>query len=278
MFVTLRGLSAADQLAPSAARSAGPKWDGQYSFLLWQLVLKDFKIRYRNMSLGVFWSLLNPLIMMGVLWFLFTHIIPNNRIPNFAAFVLCGLVPYNFFTLALSTGTSSLVENASLIKRVPVPLEAVPISSVLSIGIHLLIQVGLLLTAVLLAGRGVNVYWLWLPFVWACEVVFVCGLALLCSSLNVYVRDMRYVVESATVVLFWMVPIFYPFSVIPARYREVYQLNPVAALVLAARNILLDRIPPPAPLVAKLVISSTLVFLAGFTVFRLLRRRFYDYL
>ncbi len=270
--------AAADQSAAKAAQAAGPKWHGEYSFVLRQLILKDFRTRYRNMSLGIFWSLLNPLIMMGVLWFLFTHIFPNNRIPHFAAFVLCGLVPYNFFTLAWSTGTASLLENAALIKRVPVALEIIPISSVLSVGIHLLIQIGLLLTAVLLAGRGVNGYWLWLPFVWACEVVFVCGLALLCSSLNVYVRDMRYVIESATVVLFWLVPIFYPFSVVPPRYRELYQLNPVAALVLAVRNILLDGIPPPAPLLVKLVLSSTLMFGAGLTVFRLLRRRFYDYL
>ncbi len=270
--------AAESEPTPNAARIAGPKWHGEYSFLLWQLILKDFKVRYRNMSLGLFWSLLNPLIMMGVLWFVFTRIMTNNRIPNFAAFVLCGLVPYNFFTLAWTTGTWSLLENAPLIKRVPVAREVIPISSVLSIGIQLLIQIGLLLTAVLLAGRGVNRYWLWLPFVWACEVVFVCGLALLCSSLNVYVRDMRYVIESANVVLFWMVPIFYPFSVVPAKYREIYQLNPVAALVLASRNILLDGIPPPTSLLLKLVASSTLVFAAGFTVFRALRRRFYDYL
>jgi len=230
------------------------------------------------MSLGMFWSLLNPLIMMGVLWFIFTHIMINNSVPHFAAFVLCGLVPYNFFTLAWSTGTSSLLENDALIKRVPVALEVIPISSVLSIGIHLLIQIGLLLTAVILSGRGVNRYWLWLPFIWACEVVFVCGLALLCSSLNVYVRDMRYVIESATVVLFWMVPIVYPFGMVPMRYREFYQLNPVAALVLAGRNILLDGIPPPSPLLVKLAASSTLVFVAGFLTFRRLRRRFYDYL
>ncbi len=270
-------MSAASQPAAAVAKSTGPKWYGEYSFVLRQLILKDFKVRYRNMSLGIFWSLLNPLIMMGVLWFLFTHIMRSGQ-PNFAAFVLCGLVPYNFFTLAWSSGTSSLIENAPLIKRVPVALEIIPIAAVLSVGIHLLIQIGLLLTAVLLSGKGVNVYWLWLPFIWACEVVFVCGLALLCSSLNVYVRDMRYVVESATVVLFWLVPIFYPFSVVPMAYREIYQLNPVAALVLAARNILLDGIPPPTPLVIKLVASSTIVFLAGVAMFRALRRRFYDYL
>lgn len=269
---------AASQVAPGEGKAAAPKWHGDYLFLLQHLMVKDFKVRYRNMSLGVFWSLLNPLIMMSVLWFVFTRIYPNNAIPHFGAFVLCGLVPYNFFSLAWVTGASSLVENATLIKRVPVAREIVPIAGVLSMGIHLLIQISLLLVAVLLSGKGVNWYWAWLPVIWGLEVVFVCGLALMFSSLNVYVRDIRYVIESANTILFWLVPIFYPFSIIPKAYRGVYQLNPVAALVLACRNILLDGIAPPTPLLLKLAISSTLVFLAGIAVFRLLRRRLFDYL
>ncbi len=247
-------------------------------FLFQNLVLKDFKVRYRNMSLGVFWSLLNPLIIMGVLWFIFTKVFVNDGIPHFAVFVLCGLVPFNFFTLAWVTGTTSLVENAHLIKRVPIPREIIPMAAVLSIGIHLLIQIGLLLVAVLVAGLGINWQWLWLPLVWGCEVIFVCGLSLMFSALNVYARDIRYVVESSNAVLFWLVPIFYDFARIPQRFREIYELNPVAALVLACRNVLLDGVAPRTQLLLKLALSSAVVLLVGLLVFRALRRRIYDYL
>jgi ABC-type polysaccharide/polyol phosphate export permease len=265
--------------SPVLARPSRPgvAWQGEHLFLLRTLVLKDFKIRYRNMSLGVFWSLLNPLIMMGVLWFIFTKVFPNNH-PDFAVFVLCGLVPYNFFTIAWVGGTTSLVENAGIIKRVPVPRGIVPIAAVLSNAVHLLIQIGLLFTAVLIAGKGVNRYWLLLPVVWGCEVVFVCGLSLITASLNVYVRDMRYVVESCNTILFWLVPIFYDFSLVPHRFQDLYQFNPVAALVMACRNILLDGTAPHGPLLVKLGWSSAVMLGAGIACYRLLRRRFYDYL
>jgi ABC-type polysaccharide/polyol phosphate export permease len=255
------------------------KWKGDYLYLLQNLVLKDFRIRYRNMSLGILWSLINPLVMMAVLTFIFGHVYVNTQSPPyFPLFILCGQVPYLFFTAAWLSGTTSIVVNAPLVKRVPVPREMVPVASVVSNCVHLAIQVALMLALTFYYHLAPSWFWLWLLPLWALYIAFVCGVSLLSSAVSVFIRDTQYVVESFNVVLFWLVPIFYSWDIIPPKYAIIYHVNPVAAMAMAMRNILIDRQPPPATLIQNMVIAAALALSVGMLVFGKLKRSFYEYI
>lgn len=254
------------------------KWGGDLPFLLENLILKDFRIRYRNMSLGILWSLINPLVMMGVLTFVFGHVFASNNIAAYPLFILCGLIPYNFFAGAVLSGATSIVDNAALVKRVAVPREVVPVASVLSNCVHLAIQFVLLVVMALFFRLPPTQSWLWLPVIWSLYMIFVCGLALGASAINVFVRDTRYVVESFNLVLFWLVPIFYPFTIIPPKYVDVYRFNPVAALVMAMRDILIDHHAPAASLVRNMVIVAAVTLALGAAIFQRLKIHFYEHI
>ena len=246
-------------------------------FILRNLVAKDFKVRYRNMSLGILWSLVNPLVMMAVLTFVFGYLFPNLGRQNYPLFVLLGLVPYNFFSLGWSTGTTSVCANANLIKRVPFWRELVPVSVVLGNALHHVIQMALLLLAVFWF-VGFNASWLWIPVIMVLQIVFVCGLSLITASLDVYYRDVRYVVESATLVLFWLCPVFYGVDRIPEEAIWIYTMNPPSAVIFLLRRICLQALAPPLTTIVKLVGVSFGTLLAGAWVYKRLKKDFADYL
>ncbi len=262
-------------LPASSGLDAG-RGGGNLLFLLQNLVLKDFRIRYRNMSLGVLWSFANPLVMMGILTFVFTRIYPNPAVPNFAVFILCGLVPFNFYSLSLNAGTTSLLDNQSLVKRVRCPRRIFPIAAVLANCLHFLIQIALLIAFVLAFGYRVNRFWPWLGVVWMLEIIFMSGLSLMTSVLDVYYRDVRYLVEASNAVMFWLVPIFYSLEMVPQRLRLLYLLNPIAAVVVAGRDVLLHGKPPAPALLVPMALVSVGCLALGLVVFGRLERNIAD--
>jgi ABC-type polysaccharide/polyol phosphate export permease len=146
---------------------------------------------------------------------------------------------------------------------------------VLSNCVHLGIQFCLLVVLALFFRLPPTRAWLWLPVVWSLYMIFVCGLALGASAINVFVRDTRYVVESFNLVLFWLVPIFYTF---PDKYVDVYRFNPVAALVMAMRNILIDHHGPALSLVRNMLIVAVVTLTLGAWIFERLKIHFYEHI
>ena len=250
-------------------------------YALWNLVLKDFRIRYRNMSLGVLWSLLNPLVMLGVLSFVMQFAAPQGGQRYFPVFILLGLVSFNFVSLSVSTGNVSLLENASLLRKVPFPRILLPISVVLSQVIHSAIQVLLVLAFAVAWRVPASPHLLWLPLIFAIEFAFVVGLVCLCSSLNVYFRDMRYLVESGLTVYFWFSPVFYPLDAVrghlPHAVFQLYALNPLAGCIDAARDVVLEQHAPDLALLGLAAAVALVVLLVGFHVFARREGEFADY-
>jgi ABC-type polysaccharide/polyol phosphate export permease len=252
-------------------------WNGDYKFLLSSLILKDFRIRYRNMSLGVLWALVNPLVMVGVLVLVFTKFLAAPA-PDYPIFLICGIVIFNLFSMGWGSGTTSIIDNAGLIKRVAVPRELIPVASVLSVLIHGLIQFGMLIVFAFAFGKYPNLYWLWLPVILFLLISFVIGLGWLFAGMNVYVRDTRYVVESGTAVMFWLVPIIYPHTAIPIQYRGLYLCNPVAAAIVSVRDVVVLGQAPSLGNISKMTIAAAITLTVGLLVFRKLKSHFYNYL
>ena len=230
------------------------------------------------MSLGVFWSLLNPLVLVGIYSFVFSKIFRNARIEHFPLYLLIGVICYNYFSLAWTAATYSLTSNAGLVKRINVPREAIPVSSVLANAIHFVVQFSLVLAFTLWLGIPVGFSWLWLPFVIVLLVLAVMGLSLLSSALDVYFRDTRYLVESAVLVLFWLTPIFYTEKMVPQEYRALYLLNPVTDAAIAMRQIIIEHRTPDLSAMVYAVATTCTLLVLGLAVFEQTKNRFADHL
>jgi len=247
----------------------------RYRELLMSLTAKEFKVRYRNAVLGFLWTILNPLLLMLVLSMVFRIFDPRSEYFQkypYPAFVLCALIPWTFMAQSVSRSTGSLLDNASLIQKVYFPREIIALASVLANFLNFLLSLIVLFFFLLAFGLLPSVWILAAPLIIVAELLFVVGISLATSTLNVFYRDITYIVEAVLLVWWWGTPIFYPQQLVeqhvsPAIYR-VYMANPMAAVVVSLRQIFLERRFPDVSLIVVLFVLAIASFVIGITVFR----------
>jgi ABC-type polysaccharide/polyol phosphate export permease len=209
-----------------------------YRVLIQTLVVRDLKARYRGSTLGLLWTLLNPLLHMAIYALVFSVYI-RVQTEHYAAFLLCGLLPWIWFSSALLLGTTAIIEGGSLVKKVFFPPQVLPTVTVIATFVNFLLSLPLLFG--LLFFFGVTFGWalLALPLIMAAQFALTLGLTLIVSSLSVRYRDIPPILGHVMTFWFFLTPIIYPVSTMPERLRSLLALNPIAPFFVAYQEALL---------------------------------------
>ncbi|RAX20515.1 MULTISPECIES: ABC transporter permease [Actinomyces] len=253
--------------------------------LLYNLTMREVKGKYKRTALGQLWSLANPLAQMVIYSFVFQFVIrvqPDAGDPSglniFALWLMCGILPWSFFTNVVNGGMGALVGNENLIKKVYFPRSALLVSNSLSWLYNWAMEMAVLVVAIaILGGRP----WLWIVptlLLMGLLALFATGAAMMMSMANVYFRDTQYLVGILFQLWFYANPIVYPASMVAAQsdkigpflgvtVMELYKLNPFYYYIMAFRNLLYDnRLPDPST-IGIVVVLSVSVFLIGWRLF-----------
>ncbi len=241
----------------------------RFAYLLYQLTLRDLKARYKQTFLGVLWVFGRPLVELGVFALVFGALLraPTNGIP-YPLFALSGVVLWGYVAGGLSRGTRSVGAHAALVAQMPFPRATLPLAAQGGALFDTLLA-GALLGAFLVVRGGVpSAAALWIVPILLLLVVIVTGLTLICCTLNVFYHDFGYLVDVGLRVWLLLTPVAYASSVVPARYRALYAVNPLVVLFEGARDALLTgRAPEPVGLLYPLAVGVGLV-VVGAVLFR----------
>ena len=249
----------------------------EYKELIRNLVVRDLKVRYKRSILGIFWALLEPLLLM-ILFSVVFSVLLRFRIENYPVFLLCGILPWSFFSTSLSNSAGCIASNATLIKKIYFSREILPLTAVISRLVNFLISLCLLFIFLIAFQIHLTYYLVYLPLILAVQLIFVLGLSLFFSSLNTFYHDVGFILQFIIFGWFYLTPIFYPITMIPERYLSIYMLNPMATIVHSYRNILFYGLPPDFSYLSIAFVISILCFLMGIYVFRRLEFRFAEVL
>jgi ABC-2 type transport system permease protein len=266
----------------SGRRIVGPTARGDDPRRLWHLTrmlaVTDFKLRFFGSVLGYLWQLLRPLLLFGVLYVVFTHVVRlGSKVELYPVALLLGVVLYSFMSEATGGALTSLVDRESLLRKIEFPRLAVPLASVLSALLNVCLNVLVVLVFLLISGGAVRWTWLELPLILAALTALAAGLGMLLSALYVPFRDLRPIWDVVLQLFFYASPIFYPIDAVREHHAGIatlLMLNPFAALLQQARHAVVapshpsaaEAIGHPALLLVPAAVAIAVV-IGGYAVF-----------
>jgi len=247
--------------------------------LLLALTQKEIKARYKNAVLGFLWIFINPLVQMLVIGFVFSLIF-RFGIKNYYLFLFTGLLPWNFFSLSLTKATPRIVWDRNLIKKSNFPREVIPLSMVLSHFFHFCISWLILIVFLLFTNQW---EFFSLPSIGnqlsaiLLLLIFTCGFSLLTSSLDVFYRDINFIVQAIILIWFYITPIIYPLQSIPSAYLPIFYLNPLSGIFTILQQPFLAQQFPLPVLIGQISLIG-IITISGIYVFKKQSRYFTDWL
>lgn len=255
----------------------------KYAFLMQQLISRDFKVKYKRSVLGVLWSLLNPLLMMGVMALVFSQMFKfRMEGVNFLVYLMTGLVMWNYFSEATSSAMTSVVGNFSLMNKVYIPKYIFPLTKVLFVGINFVLTLIPLFAVIIVSDGGstlhmISWWYLLLPIIFILLILFTMGVGLFLSSTSVFLRDIFYIYGIVLTIWNYLTPTFYDIAIIPERIQFLFKLNPLYMYISSAREIILFGNAPSIQNIAGCFIYAVLALLIGGLIFKKNQDKFIYY-
>ena len=245
-----------------------------YRQMIYSLVRKELRGRYKGSALGFLWTFINPLLQLLVYTYVFSIVMPNN-IEKFYLYLFIGLIPWLFFSGSLTGGAACIINQKDMVKKIYFPREVMPIAYVASNFVNMLLCFIVIFGVVIVAGVGISpVACLYLPIIWAVEFIMCLGGAMLTSALTVYFRDLEYILGIVTMAWMYLTPVVYSIDMVPERLRPFMNLNPMTPVIVAYRDILYSRQIPEISTLANGFILGVIVLVVGYVVFQKLQRGF----
>jgi len=246
-----------------------------YRELLKTNIKKEVRGKYKGSWLGVLWTFLNPLLMLAVYAFVFPYIL-RVEVENYTIFMIVALIPWNFFTVAIQSGTGSVVANGNILKKVYFPREIIPISITTSQLVNFLITCLIMFVFIICSGVGFSAHILFLPLLIIIQYLITLALTFVLSAITVFVRDVDHFVSVALTLGFYATPIVYQASMLPEKFQWVLKLNPMAQLVEAYRAILYYHQMPNLVSITIWGGLSVILIILGYIIFKHLEKSFVE--